>query len=82
MTSVQDREPIEVIAAFLRSGMKPLRFRKGGRVYPIRTIHLVHEERRGRERWIYFSVSDGTNVYRLAHASEAHRWFLDQVSLL
>ena len=74
-----DQEPIEVIVAFLRSGMRPLRFRKAGRVYTVRTIHLVHQERQGRERWLYFSVSDGTNTYRLAHATEAAAWFLETV---
>lgn len=78
-TSQIEREPVEVIVAFLRSGMRPLRFRKGGRVYSVRMIHLVHHERRGREQWLYFSVSDGTNTYRLAHATEAAAWYLETV---
>jgi hypothetical protein len=72
-----EREPVEVIVAVLRGGMRPLRFRKGGRVYLVRMVHLVHHERRGREHWLYFSVSDGTNSYRLAHAAEAAAWYLE-----
>lgn len=80
MTSAQiEREPIEVVVAFLRNGMRPLRFRKAGRVYPIQMIHLIHREHRGREQWLYFSVSDGTNTYRLAHATDSAAWYLETV---
>ena len=78
-TAKMEREPIEVIAAYMQTGMRPLRFRKGGRVYVVRAVHLVHHERQGREKWTYYSVSDGTGTYRLAHASEAAAWYLETV---
>lgn len=76
----QIAEPIEVLVAFRRDKMEPVVFKWANRHYHITRVHLVHTEREGRERRIFFSVSDGANAYRLSFSTEALNWRLEDMA--
>mgnify|MGYP000895547889 CR=1 FL=1 len=79
---ITDREPVDVLVKFTRGQVQPIQFKKNHRSYPIQAVHLVHSERKGRDKITYFSASDGANVYRLAFFSESCHWFLEQTDML
>ena len=79
---VISREPIRVLAAFDQGRIKPLQFRWGTTTYHIKTIELTYAERKGREKLLYFGVSDGVNVFRLAYASDSQEWFVEQEAVM
>jgi len=82
-------EPIDVLVAFRKDGsdasavapavVKPMTFKWGRSYYQIEGIHLVHSERRGREKVYIFSVSSGALVYRLSFSTESLAWRLEEV---
>lgn len=75
-------EPIEVLVAFRHQRVEPMTFKWGTRYYQIQKISLVHSERQGREKLTYFSVSDGSNAYRLSFSSESMKWRLEEMATL
>ena len=82
-TATIEREAIDVLAVFSRGVIKPLRFRWKTRAYAVRTVHLRHEERDGREHVRFFSVTDvAGNPFRLVFLPLHGTWFIEQQSLL
>lgn len=78
-----EREAIEVLAVFSRGMIRPLRFRWQTHAYAVKTVHLVHEQREGREHVQFFSVTDVMgNPFRLVFFPLRGSWFLEQVPLL
>lgn len=75
--SIVSREPVQVLVIFRDGQAKPVQFRRGRHSYPISSIDLTYSERKGIEKLYYFSVSDGTNSFRLSYSSESMRWFLE-----
>lgn len=76
----QIAEPVEVLVAFRRDKMEPVVFKWANRHYQVTRVHLVHTEREGRDRRIFFSVSDGTNAYRLSFSTQALNWRLEDMA--
>jgi hypothetical protein len=82
-------EPIDVLVAFRKDApkppevatavAKPMTFKWGKSYYQVEGIHLVHSERRGREKIYIFSVSSGALVYRLSFSTESLVWKLEEV---
>jgi hypothetical protein len=78
-----EREAIDVIVVFARGTIRPLRFRWQTRSYAVKTVHLVHERREGRECLRFFSVTDVMgNPFRLVFLPLKGSWFIEQVPLL
>ncbi len=78
-----EREAIDVIVVFARGTIRPLRFRWQTRSYAVKTVHLVHERREGREFLRFFSVTDVMgNPFRLLFLPLKGEWFIEQVPLL
>jgi len=75
-------EPIEVMVAFRGKRPEPLAFRWNRRLYRVSKVNLMHTERRGRERFFIFSVSDNANAYRLSFSSENLKWQLEEMATL
>jgi hypothetical protein len=79
------QEPIDVLVAFRRdhtialNATKPMTFKWGTTYYQVDAVHLVHSERRGREKVYIFSVSSGALVYRLSFSTESLTWRLEEV---
>ncbi len=76
----QIAEPVEVLVAFRRDKMEPVVFKWANRHYHIKRIHLVHTERQGREKRLFFSVSDGTNAFRLSFSTDKLDWRLEDMA--
>ncbi len=72
-------EPIDVLVAFRKDEPKPMTFKWGKSYYQVEGVHLVHAERRGREKVYIFSVSSGALVYRLSFSTESLAWKLEEV---
>ncbi len=73
-------EPIDVIASFRNQKMEPVVFKWANHHYHIKRVHLIHSERIGREKFLYFSVSDGANAYRLSFSTETLLWRLEDMA--
>lgn len=76
----QIAEPIEVLCAFRQQKMEPVVFKWANRHYHIKRVHLVHSEREGREKRMFFSVSDGANAYRLSFSTNTLDWRLEDMA--
>ncbi len=75
-------QPIDVLVAFRKERMEPMTFKWGNRYYQVKKVNLVHSERRGREKVLFFSVSDEANAYRLSFSSESMKWHLEEMATL
>jgi len=75
-------EPIDVLVAFRKERVEPMTFKWANRYYQVRKVNLVHSERHGRERVVYFSVSDDANAYRLAYSTDSMKWTLEEMAAL
>ena len=67
-------EPISVVASFASGKAFPHRFRMGNRVYEVQRVNLIHATREGRNRVVYFSVSDAENFWKLRFDTENFEW--------
>ena len=56
--------------------VKPEWFVWRGREYRIEEITYSWQERKGRELYHYFTVTDGANVYQLAYNAQTLDWIL------
>ncbi|MCR4278796.1 MAG: hypothetical protein NUV81_02745 [bacterium] len=75
-------EPIEVMVAFRGSRPEPIVFKWNRKIYRVSKVNLMHTERRGREKFYIFSVSDETNAYRLSFSGESLKWNLEEMAML
>lgn len=69
-------EHIEVIARFAGGRISPLRFCLGGTMYKISRVNYAWNERQGKSLVYFFSVSDGSDSYRLCFDIETMSWRL------
>jgi len=74
-------EPIQVGVIFKGNKIRPRWFIWKGRKYPIREITFNWQDRKGEETLLYFSVSDGTNIYEICFNQKRLNWFLSKVSI-
>ena len=74
--------PIDVFVSFRGRQVRPMSFTSGNRTYDVKHVHLVHTERRGREKVYIFSVSDDANAFRLTFSTETLMWNLEEGALL
>lgn len=70
-------EPIEVIASFSKKGIFPHVIKRGQRRHRILKVNLVHAIKEGAVRIYFFSVSDGTNAWKLGFNTETLRWWVE-----
>jgi len=70
-------ESIEVIATFGEKGLFPRVIKTGQHVYKILTVNLVHAIKDGAVRIYFFSVSDGTNSWKLGFNTETLKWWVE-----
>ena len=70
-------ETIEVIASFKDNGVFPHIIKWGQRRYRILKVNLVHTIKEGVVRIYFFSVSDGTNAFKLGFNTESLKWWIE-----
>ena len=71
---------IKVGAVFKGSNIAPKWFIWEGRKYNVKSIDYTWEDKQGKEKIVYFSVSDGTNSYELAYNTVRMNWLLEKVA--
>ncbi len=72
------QEPIKVIAVF-DNGVRPVKFRWNGRVYPVKEITYTWRTRHGHTSIVHFSVTDGTTLFELSYNPSTMVWRIEQV---
>ena len=70
-------ESVEVIASFGKNGVFPRVIKLGERAYKILKVNLIHTIKEGAVRIYFFSVSDGTNAWKLGFNTESLRWWVE-----
>lgn len=70
-------EPVEVIVSFRRNEVFPRLVKWGKRWYKILSVNLVHTVKEGAVRIYFFSVSDGTNTFKLGFSTETLKWWVE-----
>jgi hypothetical protein len=74
------REPVDVLTAFVDGSVRPLRFRRRGRVIPIRRVNGHWTRREGQTLMICFSVEGPADEnYELCYDPRGPRWTLTRV---
>lgn len=71
-------ESIKVLVQFDDNKVKPIAFRRNGRLYKIAKVNLVHSFKEGDRRIFNFHVSDNANSYNLRFESDILKWFLEE----
>ncbi|MFQ5329416.1 MAG: hypothetical protein ACE5D4_05430 [Thermodesulfobacteriota bacterium] len=61
------------------SGVRPVKFRWRGRLYPVDEITYTWRTREGNADIVHFSVTDGATLYELAYNLSTMGWSLEQV---
>lgn len=74
-------QTIKVGAVFKGGKIIPKWFVWEGRKYEIKEINYTWQDRQGREKLHYFSVTDGVNNYELSFNTEQTVWKLEQSSI-
>lgn len=72
-------EPIKVGAVFQKTHVIPCWFVRQGQRHEIKEIAFTWQDRQGNARLLYFSVSDGRDVYQISFNTETFSWKLDKV---
>ncbi|KKQ79689.1 MAG: hypothetical protein UT02_C0027G0009 [Parcubacteria group bacterium GW2011_GWC2_38_7] len=68
---------IEVLVAFMRNKVMPLSFSLNNKKYAVNKVNMVYATRVGRDKWYYFTVSSGDDIYKLGFDTENSHWFLE-----
>jgi len=69
-------ETVKVMAIF-DGGVRPVKFKWKGRVYPVKEITHSWRSRDGARAFVHFSVSDGGSLYELVYDTVALNWTLE-----
>lgn len=77
MSTTVIKEPINVIAVF-DSGLRPVKFKWKGKIYPISEITYRWSSREGSSTIVHFSVTDGATLYELAYNTATMKWILER----
>ncbi len=74
-------EKIDVLAVFGKGfkDIKPLKFKWGGKEYPITKIGYKHKVTEGRKIIHVFSATDGTNFFELRFDSSDLGWVMGRI---
>ncbi len=73
-------EPVDVIAVFEKSKMRPIRFRWKNRVYKISQVTGTWCSEIGRYRYRHFAVmDDASNFFELSFDERDTAWLLTKV---
>ena len=70
-------ENIEVIAAFTKEGVFPRIIKWGANQYKILKVSLIHPIKDGNIRIYFFSVSDGSNAWKLGFNTDSLTWWIE-----
>ena len=70
-------ETVEVIAVFSGGGIFPRILKYGKHRYRISKVNLVHTIKEGTVRIYFFSVSDGSNAWKLGFNTESLKWWVE-----
>lgn len=70
--------PIKVLVNFDQNKIKPIAFKRAGRITKILKVNLVHSFKEGDRRIFNFYVSDAANSYNLRFESDILKWFLEE----
>lgn len=70
-------DQIDVIATFGKNGIRPRIIKWGQSQYKITSVNLTHAIKDGAVRIYFFSVSDGTNAWKLGFNTETLKWWIE-----
>lgn len=73
------QEAVNVWVLFKGNMVKPFSFFWRSRQIKIDKVNLVHTSKAGASVFYHFSVSDGSNFYRLKFDLGKLKWFLEYV---
>ncbi len=78
------KESIKVMAIFgmgdsSDSGVKPVRFKWRGRVYPVKEITYRWHSNLGAAPLIHFAVSDGATLFEITYNKSTLGWAIERV---
>ncbi len=78
MTATEIRERVDVIAVF-DAGVRPVKFKWKGRVYPVKETTYTWTSMEGSARLIHFSVTDGACLFEIIYNTSTLKWSLLRV---
>ncbi|RMG75060.1 MAG: hypothetical protein D6710_00660 [Nitrospirae bacterium] len=76
---VEIDEPVGVVATFYQGRIRPLKFRWGDRVIPVKSVTYQWIRQDGFKRLYFFSVTDGKTLYNLSYDGDTLTWRLEAV---
>jgi hypothetical protein len=79
MEQTELNEKIEVLAKFEKGGLAPLAFKQGGRLIKVESIDLKYNYRSGGVDFYSYSISSGSNSYKITYNAKELGWRLEEV---
>ncbi len=73
-----ERQPIDVLVAFMKNKVLPLSFRCNSKKYSIDKVNMIYSGWTGRNKWHYFTVSSNKDHFKLGFNTENNKWFLEE----
>lgn len=74
---VEVLEPVNVWVLFTKNQVQPFAFSWHGRSIKVDKINLVHTTKSGSNVFYHFSISAGSNFYRLRFDTNSLKWLLE-----
>ena len=69
-------DPINILVEFVGNCVQPREFVWSNRLYTVDQVNLVHTTQEGEKCYIFFSVSNATNMFKLRFDPSALEWRL------
>ncbi len=74
-------EQIEVLVAYTKEKVVPLTFSWKNKKYIVKNINFRHSFKEGKENFYQFSISTGSEFFKIIFNSSTNKWFLREAFL-
>ncbi len=79
MPITKTNEQIEIITIFTINGLQPFIFKWAGKKFKVEKVNLVHEQKQGDDKLVYFSVTSENNYFKLVFNTNSLKWFIEEI---
>lgn len=76
---IKTNQQTDIIVIFTNNGVQPYIFKWAGKKFKVEKINLVHEQKLGDDKLVYFSVTSENNYFKLVFNTNKLKWFIEEI---
>jgi len=76
---IKTKQPTDIIVIFVDNIIRPHIFKWAGKKFKVEKINLIHEEKLGDDKLVYFSITSENNYFKLVFNTNSLKWFIEEV---